>query len=164
MTDEARAEVVAKLKELQAAAPKPEDARTAIWGLLKTPQQAAVQTKVDAFKAEREKQQDERYKEREKKKLEERGTRKSPAAPGAEPGKGRPGAGEAGKPMDAARRTELLNQLPEDLKAQVGKLPEQGQSRILNRMAELKTAEQREEFYSTLRERLKNAEGQRRTK
>ncbi|HYD00054.1 MAG TPA: hypothetical protein VEB22_02410 [Phycisphaerales bacterium] len=163
LSDDARAEVVAKLKELQAAAPKPEDARTAIWGVLKTPQQAAVQTKVDAFKAQREKQQDERYKEREKKKLEERGTKKSTGAPGAEPAKVRPGDGDAGKPLDAARRTELLNQLPDDLKAQVSKLPEQAQSRILGRMADLKT-EQREEFYSTLRERLKNAEGQRRPK
>jgi hypothetical protein len=166
LSDEARAEVIAKLKELQANAPKAEDARTAIWGLLKTEQQAAVQTKVDAFKAEREKQQDERYKEREKKKFEERGTKKNPAAPGAEPGKepgkGRPGAGEPAKPLDAARRTELLNELPSDLKERVGKMPEGMQDRILGRFAELKT-EQREEFYTNLRERLKNAgEGGRR--
>lgn len=161
LSDDARAEVIAKLKELQANAPKPEDARTAIWGVLKPDQQAAVQKNVDAFKAAREKEMDEKYKEREKKKFEERGTKKNPAAPGtpgAEPGKGRPGGDQPAKQLDAARRTELLNQFPDDLKAGVGKLPEQMQNRILGRFSELKP-DQREEFYANLRERMKNAEG-----
>lgn len=162
LSDEARAEVIGKLKELQANAPKPEDARTAIWGVLKADQQAAVQVKVDAFKAAREKEMDEKYKEREKKKFEERGTKKNPAAPGtpgAEPGKGRPGGDQPAKQLDAAQRTELLNQLPDDLKAGVGKLPEQAQNRVLGRLADLKP-EQREEFYANLRERMKNAQGE----
>ncbi|MDP1661127.1 MAG: hypothetical protein Q8L55_04350 [Phycisphaerales bacterium] len=158
LTDEARAEVIAKLKELQASAPKPEDARTAVWGTLRPEQQAAVQVKVDAFKAEREKQMDEKYKEREKKKLEERGTKKDPAAPGAEPGKGRPGADAPAKPLDAAQRAELVGQLPDDLKAAFEKLPEQAQGRMLGRLATLKP-EQREEFFAAMRERMKGGEG-----
>jgi hypothetical protein len=163
LSDAARAEVIGKLKELQAAAPKPEDARTAIWGILKTDQQAAVQVKVDAFKAERLKQQDEKYKEREKKKFEERGTKKDPATPGTgvpnNPGKaGRPGGDGPAKPLEPARRAELLKQLPDDLQVQVGKLPEQMQDRILGRLAEVDSG-QRDEFYARLRERLKNGEG-----
>lgn len=158
LSDEARAEVIAKLKELQAGAPKPEDARTAVWGMLRPEQQAAVQVKVDAFKAEREKQMDERYKEREKKKFEERGTKKNPATPGAEPAKGRPSADAPGKPLDAAQRAELIGQLPDDLKAAFERLPEQAQGRVLGRMATLKP-EQREEFFAAMRERMKGGDG-----
>lgn len=164
LTDEARAEVIGKLKELQASSPKPEDARTAIWGVLKTDQQAAVQKRVDAFKADREKVQDEKYKEREKKKLEERGTKKNPATPGtgvpnnpAREKAGRPGDATA-KPLDPARREELIKQLPDDLRERVTKLPEQAQDKVLSRFAEL-NAEQREEAYARLRERMKNGEG-----
>lgn len=156
LSDEARAEVIAKLKELKANAPKAEDARTAIWGVLKPDQQAAVQKRVDAFKAEREKQMDEKYKEREKKKFEERGTKKNPATPGAAAPaeKGKPGEGEV-KHLDAAQRTELINQLPADLKERVSKMPEQLQDRILGRLSEIKP-DQREEFYNRMRERIKN--------
>lgn len=155
LSDEARAEVIGKLKELQAGAPKPEDARQAIWGTLDADQKAAVEKRVDAFKAEREKQQDEKYKEREKKKLEERGAKKDAGAPGA-PGKGgRPGA-DAVEPLDPARRAELLKQLPDDLRERVGKLPEQAQDKLLTRYAGM-DEKQREEAYAQLRERLKNA-------
>lgn len=155
LSDDARAEIIAKLKELRASAPKPEDARTAIWGVLKTDQQAAVQKRVDAFKAEREKQQDEKYKEREKKKLEERGGKKNPAAAGAgAPGR-KPGDGPV-TPLDAAHREELLKQLPDDLRERVGKMPTELQNRILTRFAEL-PADQREEAFARMRERLKNA-------
>jgi len=163
LSSEARAEVIAKLKELQANAPKPEDARTTIWGLLKAEQQAAVQVKVDAFKAEREKQQDERYKEREKKKLEERGAKKNPAAPASgtpgSPGKAnRPGADAPAKPLDAAKRDELIKQLPDDLRQQLTQLPQQRQDRLLNRLNGI-PADQREEAYTRIREMLKNGEG-----
>ncbi|MFT3687117.1 MAG: hypothetical protein QM783_19705 [Phycisphaerales bacterium] len=161
LSDDARAEVLAKLKDLQANAPKAEDTRAAIWGLLKADQQAAVQTKVDAFKAEREKQMDERYKEREKKKLEERGNKKGPAGPGA-PGAGAPGAGGGGgadgpaKALDPAKREQTLKQLPDDLKGQITKMRPEMQDRILARLADLPEG-QREEAYAKLRERLKNA-------
>lgn len=157
LSDEARAEVIAKLKELQAGAPKPEDARTAVWGMLRADQQAAVQVKVDAFKAEREKQMDEKYKEREKKKLEERGTKKDPAKPGTEPAKGRPGADAPAKPVDAAQRAELIGQLPDDLKGAFEKLPQQAQDRVLGRLATLKP-DQRDEFYASMRERMKGGD------
>jgi hypothetical protein len=156
LSDEARAEVIGKLKELQAGAPKPEDARQAIWGVLNADQKAAVEKRVDAFKAEREKQQDERYKEREKKKLEERGAKKDAGAPGKG---GRPGAGEAVQPLDPARRAELLKQFPDDLRERVGKMPEQTQDRLLTRYAGM-DEKQREEAYIQLRERLKHGGGE----
>ncbi|MBY0309433.1 MAG: hypothetical protein K2Q09_11875 [Phycisphaerales bacterium] len=153
LSDDARAEVSAKLRELYAGAPKPEDARTAVWGVLKPEQQAAVQKRVDAFKAGREKQMDERYKEREKRKLEERGTKKNPVTPGA------PGAGaEPGKPLDAAKRDELFKQLPPDLRDRLSRLRPEMQDRVLSRLAVVPENE-REPAYAKVRERLENEGG-----
>lgn len=52
MTPEQREKLAEKYRELRANAPKPEDARTAIWAQLNDAQKKAVQAKIDAFRDE----------------------------------------------------------------------------------------------------------------
>lgn len=130
MDPKEREAIMARLQELRAQAPKAEDARTAIWALLKPEQQNAVQVKVDEFKKRRTQEMDERYKERTKRQLEGKN-----AKPGEAP------AGARGPALTPEQRAEVLASLPAEAQAQINKLPERAQSRVLARLSQLPAAE-----------------------
>lgn len=125
MSEEDRAKLQEKIQQLKANAPKQEDARTAIWGVLRKEQQDAVQVKVDAFKAEAEKRIDERYKEQQKKKFEQNTDK---------------GLGSPDK-LTEAQREEVLNSLPAEAREKIKSLPPEIQNRMLGRLSQMPASE-----------------------
>ncbi|MCU0688616.1 MAG: hypothetical protein MUE97_02590 [Phycisphaerales bacterium] len=150
LSDADRQEMMAKLKELRDAAPKAEDAKTAIWAVLTGEQQAAVQTRVDAFKKQALERRDQQYKEREAQKLRERmgDGNKDGAKPARE------GNREAPPKLDDAKRAEVLASLPKEAQDRLTKMPKEAQDRILGRLSTL-PAEERAEALQRMAERMR---------
>jgi hypothetical protein len=153
LSDADRQELMGKLKELRDAAPKAEDAKTAIWAVLTGEQQAAVQTRVDAFKKQALERRDQQYKEREAQRLRERmGDQNKDGKDGAKPAG--QGNREAPPKLDDAKRAEVLASLPKEAQERLSTMPKEAQDRVLGRLSTL-PPEQRAEALKRMAERMR---------
>lgn len=146
ISEEKRAELRQKIESLRANAPKADDVRKQIMGMLSQPQQQAVQVKLDEHIAKRQAEMDERYKQRQIEQFRKRP--QDERKPGNDAG--RPGAGGPEvKPLNAEQRAEVLASLPQEAQDRLGKLPQAQQDRMLARLANIpadKRAEAIERF------------------
>ena len=129
MTPE-RAAVRERLRELERQAPQPEELYTKIWEELTEPQRAAVDAKLDAFRAERAKEREESMVRR---RVRERRTDMPPAemALGREMMQRGPAATDEDAPAARDRRQRM-----ERLMRVFSRLPAEEQERILSRLEE----------------------------
>jgi DNA-binding MarR family transcriptional regulator len=95
MSDEDRAAMMERLRELRERGPKPEDSQKKVWTLLTPAQQAAVQARLDEWRAELQRIEAERYAQRQVQQMQGRDRASPPARP-ALPGRERPAAPGAG--------------------------------------------------------------------
>lgn len=108
-----------RARELRNAAPKPADSHKQIWALLRQEQQAAVQVKLDEFKARVKEREGQAYMEREKKKLEQQFNSDKPGKKDKTPDAAAPNSPDSPRRPAAARgdneRRERLNRLFDQL-------------------------------------------------
>lgn len=141
MTDEDRQAMMERMREIREKAPKAADAHTKIWALLSEPQQKAVEERLEVFREEARKRENEQYVDRfvkrkapegekpsDAKKSDDKASPKDKAPQGAD-------AGPALAPISAEHRERLI------------------------KLFERLPPEQREEILRRFEERLRSGEG-----
>ncbi len=144
MSDDDRAAMMEKLREVRDKAPKAADAHTKIWALLSEPQQAAVQVKLDEALKEMQERANEQYVKR-------RAGVKAGEGPNATPATATSGKPKTKSNDAAPAKTEQ----PVEREAAGKHAPMAPQQRErLMRLFERMTPEQREEVLRRIEERL----------
>lgn len=140
MTDEDRQAMMERMREIREKAPKAADAHTKIWSLLNEPQQKAVEEKLEAFREEARKRENEQYVDRFVK-------RKAP---------------EGEKPGDVKKDDEKQGQKDKAPQSDVGPalapISAEHRERLI-KLFERLPPEQREEILRRFEERLRSGEG-----
>lgn len=145
MTDEDRQAMMERMREIREKAPKAADAHTKIWALLNEPQQKAVEEKLEAYREEARKRENEQYVDRFVK-------RKAPD--GEKPQADKPG--ETKKPAEGAGKKESA---PQNEAAQAfAPISAEHRERLI-KLFERLPPEQREEVLRRFEERLRSGEG-----
>lgn len=143
MSDEDRAAMAERLRELRERGPNPEDYQKKAWTLLTPAQQAAAQARLDEWRTEQQRIEAERYAQRQVRELQGRdqAAPTPPARPNV-PGRDRPAPPGAGAPTDPGAPASPPPMRPE--------MRERFQ-RILESMS----PEEREQLLQRLEERLR---------
>lgn len=140
MNDEDRQAMMEQMREIREKAPKAADAHTKIWALLNEPQQKAVEEKLEIFREEARKRENEQYVDRFAK-------RKAP---------------EGDKPADKAKDAEKADQKTKNPAADAGPafapISTEHRDRLI-KLFERLPPEQREEILRRFEERLRSGEG-----
>lgn len=146
MSEEDRAKLMERAREIRENAPKASDVQTKIWALLREDQQKAVQVGLDKFRAEEQKRRDEDYLRRR--------TGKDGGKEG--PGNaGRPENAPPAAPADPEALRKALADVPQEqreaIERRINEMPPERRDALLRRLQEM-TPEQREQLINRLRE------------
>ncbi len=157
MSDEDRAALIERLREVRDKAPKAADAHTKVWALLSEPQRAAVQVKLDALHKEMQERDNANYVKR-------RAAAKAGEGPNASPATATPGnkpkaqKSEApAEPASAQPAKPAAGSKPESAPARAPIAAEQRER--LMRLFERMSPEQREELLRRVEERMNAGTG-----